>query len=243
MNAAICGTEKAEREQLGKWLTEKMEGRREPLNVFDFECGEDLLWRCEEENVRFDLIIQDIRMKKNGLNGLDTARRLRDYDRKTAIIFLSDRPDYVTESYAVHACYYLLRPVKKDAFEAAINRFMEDYHPKIRQSLLMISGSSGRRIAYDDIIYIESRRMNLRVVCTGGAEHIIRKKLGDVQAELSGARFLRCNQSFIVNMDYVENADVNFTMSNGDQIPIKVRERKRIREQYFEYARRKSGGF
>ena len=49
------------------------------------------------------------------------------------------------------------------------------------------------------------------------------------------SRFLRCNQSYIVNMDYITSADTNFTMENGDKIPIKVRERKKIREQYFSY--------
>ena len=96
------------------------------------------------------------------------------------------------------------------------------HYPKVRQSLLMISGSSGRRIAYDDILYIESRRMNLRVVCSKGVEHTIRKKLDDVQEELPENRFLRCNQSFIVNMDYIRDADNNFTMCNGDIIPIKA---------------------
>lgn len=36
-------------------------------------------------------------------------------------------------------------------------------------------------------------------------------------------------------MDYITRADTDFTMENGDRIPIKVRERKRIREKYFAY--------
>ena len=99
----------------------------------------------------------------------------------------------------------------------------------------MVGGTSGRRIAYDDILYVESQRMNLRIVCSGGEVHRIRKKLDEVQAELTQSRFLRCNQSYIVNMDYITSADTNFTMENGDKIPIKVRERKKIREQYFSY--------
>ena len=66
-------------------------------------------------------------------------------------------------------------------------------------------------------------------------EHTIRKKLDEVQAELTQPRFLKCNQSYIVNMDYITRADTDFTMENGDRIPIKVRERKRIREKYFAY--------
>ena len=99
----------------------------------------------------------------------------------------------------------------------------------------MVNGSAGRRIAYDDIMYIESRRMNVRIVCCHGTEHSIRKKLDEVQEELSGCRFLRCNRSYIVNMDYITDADEDFTMENGDRIPIKVREKKQIRKRYFDY--------
>lgn len=69
----------------------------------------------------------------------------------------------------------------------------------------------------------------------GVVEHVIRKTLAEVQAELTQPRFLRCNQSFIVNMDYVTCADRDFTMDNGDRIPIKVRERRQIRERYLAY--------
>ena len=88
---------------------------------------------------------------------------------------------------------------------------MEKRYPRLKRSLLMVGGTSGRRIAYDDILYVESQRMNLRIVCSGGEVHRIRKKLDEVQAELTQSRFLRCNQSYIVNMDYITSADTNFT--------------------------------
>lgn len=130
---------------------------------------------------------------------------------------------------------YLLKPIAGDKVDIVLNRFMESRYPKIKKSLLMVNGSSSGRIAYDDILYIESQRMNLRIVCNNGVEHTIRKKLDEVQTELTQPRFLRCNQSYIVNMDYIIRADKDFTMDNGDRIPIKVRDRKRIRDQYFTY--------
>ena len=56
--------------------------------------------------------------------------------------------------------------------EETLNRFFAERYPRLRQSLLVVSGSAGRRIAYDDIMYIESRRMNVRIVCCHGAEPV-----------------------------------------------------------------------
>ena len=173
MLAAICDDDKTDRILVGKILQEKMKNRREPLTIEYFECGEDLVEKYESGKQKYDLLILDIYMKY--MDGMDAAKRIRRYDRNAAIIFLTTTPDYAVESYEVRATDYLLKPVSEGRMVEALNHFLEEHYPKVRQSLLMISGSSGRRIAYDDILYIESRRMNLRVVCSKGVEHTIRK--------------------------------------------------------------------
>lgn len=234
MMVAICDDDKLDREMVSDILAQKMKKRREPLQVVCLERGDDLIEQYEEGYTSgYDLIFMDIFLPQD--NGLEIIRRLRSYDRNVAVIFLTSSPDYAVESYEVWADGYLLKPVSVDKLENALNRFMENHYPRLKKSLLMVGGGSGRRIAYDDILYIESQKMNLRIACRGGEEHRIRRKLDEVQAELTQTRFLRCNQSYIVNMDYITCADINFTMENGDRIPIKVRERRKIREQYFAY--------
>lgn len=233
MLVAICDDERKDREKIGGILGEKMRKREEPLQITYFEKGEDLIEQYENRFPGYDLIFMDIYLKR--INGMETIRKLRGYDRNVTVIFISSSPDHAIESYDVGAGGYLLKPIAGDKVDLVLNRFMESRYPKIKKSLLMVNGSSSRRIAYDDILYIESQRMNLRIVCNNGVEHTIRKKLDEVQTELTQPRFLRCNQSYIVNMDYIIRADKDFTMDNGDRIPIKVRDRKRIRDQYFAY--------
>lgn len=233
MLAAICDDDEADRALVGDFLIQKMKKRGEDLEISYFDCGEDLVEQYEEGDCRYDLIFLDICMKF--MNGVETARQIRKYDRKTALIFVTASRDYAMDGYAVWVSGYLLKPVAQDKLEDVFLRFMEERYPRIRQSLLVMSKNAGKRIAYDDILYIESRRMELRIVCRGGKEHIIRKKLDEVQEELPSARFLRCNRSFIVNMDYITGADGDFIMENGDCIPIKVREKKQIRKRYFDY--------
>lgn len=234
MLVAICDDDNSDREMVSEILVQKMKKRREPLQIVCLERGDDLIEPYEEDHAPgYDLIFMDIFLPQG--NGLEIIRSLRSYDRNVAVIFLTSSPDYAVESYEVWAEGYLLKPVSPDKLEQALNRFMENRYPRLKKSLLMVGGGNGRRIAYDDILYIESQKMNLRIVCSGGEEHRIRRKLDEVQAELTQPRFLRCNQSYIVNMDYVTCADINFTMENGDKIPIKVRERRKIRELYFDY--------
>ena len=43
-------------------------------------------------------------------------------------------------------------------------------------------------------------------------------------------RFLCCHQSFLVNMDRIWAAEDDFRMDTGEVVPIRVRERRAIRE-------------
>ena len=233
MQVAICDDNVSDRVKVRELLAQKMSKRGESLEITYFDCGEDLVDQYESGTGSYDLIFLDIYMKF--MNGMEAARQIRRWDQRVALIFLTASREFAVDGYSVAASGYLIKPIEQEKLEAAVNRFFSERYPRIRQSILVVNGSSGRRIAYDDIMYIESRRMNVRIVCSHGAEHSIRKKLDEVQEALSGCRFLRCNRSYIVNMDYITDADEDFTMENGDRIPIKVREKKQIRKRYFDY--------
>ena len=48
----------------------------------------------------------------NGLNGMDVARRIREFDNNVEIIFTTSVLDYVCEGYEVNAYRYMLKPIE-----------------------------------------------------------------------------------------------------------------------------------
>ena len=48
-------------------------------------------------------------------------------------------------------------------------------------------------------------------------------------------RFLRCHKSFVVNMDYVQKLDSDFTMFSGDKVLIRKNGDADIKNQYWVY--------
>ena len=68
-----------------------------------------------------------------------------------------------------------------------------------------------------------------------GSEIIAQEKLGDLENRISERRFLRCHQSYLVNMDYISDAEEGFVLKDGTDIPIRVRGRKEILESYHKY--------
>ena len=75
-----------------------------------FSSGEDLL----NTTYHFDIIFLDIQME--GINGMETARRLRNQKEEVILIFISGFKEYVFEAFDVSAFHYLLKPIEEIKF-------------------------------------------------------------------------------------------------------------------------------
>ena len=61
------------------------------------------------------------------------------------------------------------------------------------------------------------------------------KKLNEIESELNDARFLRCHQSYLVNMNYVSEANDSFVLQNGDTVLIRAKSKRMILQKVLEY--------
>ena len=61
------------------------------------------------------------------------------------------------------------------------------------------------------------------------------KKLNEIESELNDARFLRCHQSYLVNMNYVSEANDSFILQNGDTVLIRAKSKRMILQKVLEY--------
>ncbi len=52
-----------------------------------------------------------------GLNGMDTARKIREFNQELVIVFLTGYSDYVFEGYEVGALDYVMKPAQEKRLE------------------------------------------------------------------------------------------------------------------------------
>lgn len=105
----------------------------------------------------------------------------------------------------------------------------------ISKSTLMIKGKDFiHRVEFQNIEYIESRNKYIIIHCTCGIVYTERCKLSDIE-ELLDSRFLRCHQSYIINMDEVKEINTSFLMFSGNTVPIRRKDFAKIRNKFEEY--------
>lgn len=189
-----------------------------PLEITGYTSGENLLWDVETEKAGFDIYLLDIYLA--GVSGIDTARRIRAVDEQAVLIFVTTSKDFYQEAFDVYALYYLVKPVEQQALNTLMQKAAAGMERQREMVLPVTYRGRTSLLRYDEIGYISSSNHTLRFHLHGGGERTCYGKLDEITAQLKSGSFIRCHQSYIVNLRYVqERAADGFHMENA-VIPI-----------------------
>lgn len=197
--------------------------------LLEYGSGEALLMDVEDGQRAFDLLFLDIYM--GGMTGMDTAKELRRLGVSAPLVFLTTSPDFALESYEVNAAGYLLKPIQEEKLSALLSRLLA---PVDRPRVCVQSGRRHRYLFLDDILFAESDNHSLAIHLADGEVLPCSEKLNDLAARLDG-RFLRCHQSYLVNMAHVADVVEDFILNDGHRIPIRTKERREITDAYYRF--------
>ena len=108
---------------------------------------------------------------------------------------------------------------------------------RLRSPRIALHAPGGIRYQYyDEILFFESRDHVTYAVLTDGENFRCTESLAAVESELApDPRFCRCHKGYLVNMDYIERVEDAFVLSNGQQVPYRIREKKKITDNYYRY--------
>lgn len=232
---AICDDVEVERFVLKRQLMVYFQKNGGEAQIQEYESGESLLADIEDGYLWPDLIFLDIYM--GALNGMDTARKLRELGVKAPIVFLTASPDFALESYEVEASGYLLKPAEEEQTTALLHRLLK---PELRKRISVKCRRQYRYPFVDEILYLESDRHTVTLHMLDGSEIETTEKLGDLEKQIDDPRFCCCHQSYLVNMEHITDVQEDFILRNGAQVPIRVRGRKDVLDSYNDYFKKQS---
>lgn len=211
--------------------------RRMSLNteIVCFRSGEELL--CEiDQTGSMDIIFLDIEM--SGINGVETAREIREQDNRAILIFISYYDEYCKEMISVQPFAFIDKPVSKEQVETVFKRAL-----KVLGEKEAIFEYACKRVPYKipvgKIRYFESDKRQINMYSTDSMESFY-KKLDEVETELErmDARFLRISKSYLVNLNYVKEFRYEkVILDEGEELNIGPRYKDKIRKSYIEMMR------
>lgn len=152
------------------------------------------------DEMRGDVDILFLGIQLPDSSGILSAVEIQKSYPNIQIAFVAEDGKAAQEIFSANPSYFLMKPIEKDKIQDAMNRMVVNIHKNSRQVLTFESKKGVYAFPMDEILYIESDRRELVFVMTGNRRESGYGKLDDLMQKLP-PQFLRCHQSYIVNMD------------------------------------------
>jgi two-component system LytT family response regulator len=189
---------------------------------------------------RPDIMFLDVQMPEvDGFGVLDDIG----VDRAPIVVFVTAFADHALRAFEVHAIDYLLKPINDARFAAALARakqqargrrrgeiderlsaLMRD-RPRYPRGFLVRTRDRTLVVKAEEIDWIEAADYYVSIH-VGGASHLLRETMSELERRLDPERFFRVHRSAIVNVDRVREihplfrGDCELALSDGTRVRL-----------------------
>ncbi len=213
----------------------------EILEVFD--SVEDSVGYFKNHGVP-DLVLMDIQIS-DGVS----FQIFDQVEVNCPVIFTTAYDDYMLRAFKVNSIDYLLKPIKREELEVAINKYKslhqgnhmpssDSLHEIISQiklggnqfksRFLVKQGDKMLAIKSKDIVCFQSKHGIVHIITKHAKSYLSDFTLDDLIAQLDPDLFYRANRQFIVHIDYINTVHkyfkgklmVEMDHFDGDQIIV-----------------------
>lgn len=232
MRIAIVDDLAEERALLRQRLEHQLACRSVRAELLEFASGEEFL--AAENAAPFTAAFLDIYM--NGLNGIETARALRQTDTNCLLIFTTTSTDHALEGFQVRAMQYLVKPFT----EADVAQLLDELLARVPRpdKYMELKTSEGElRLTYKSILYAEHFSHVIYIHTTAGKTLSTRQPFkAFIEPLKDDPRFFVCGRGVIVNLEHAADLQgAAFRMEDGGSVFISQDLLKSARQAYMEF--------
>lgn len=211
---AICDDEYIHRKILLQY-TEKLFSK-DIYEILEFDSGENLLANYPND---LDILLLDIQML--GINGIETAKKIRLFDTKVIIIFTTAISDFMQEGYEVRAFRYLLKPINYSDFSKHLIQCKSEIIKNKEKYISIKEISEGKTIIVpiDSILYIEVE-CRIALIHTDINVYKTRESIKNLEVQLTEYSFFRCHRAYLINLFKVNAINKNSVFIKGNEILV-----------------------
>ena len=189
------------------------------------------------------LLLLDIHMPS--LDGIAVAEQLRSKNPAPYIIFVTAHDSFALQAFEFAVRDYLVKPVSKQRFSAAIRRAKQEISAAIEdrpEPIMVRDGESLVSLMPNDIVWVGAANQYVRLHTLRNDEFMLSQSLRQFTCKLSDRSFTRIHRSTLINKVHVENVlsshgSYRVKMADGSIHSI-ARNRKSLVSELLECARR-----
>lgn len=229
VKVAVVDDEKEVRDQLKKYFLKLSSSIKETIQVLLFSSGEEVIQTYDNS---IDIICFDIQMQ--GMNGIETAKKIREKDDQVIIIFITNMAQLAIEGYSVRAMDFILKPITYYSFVLKMQNIVLSVKNKKSKTLVLNHDGNIDKINTEELYYAEVKDHYIYYHSMAG---VFRQKasLKELEKKLEGLSFKRCNNCYLVNLKYVSSVKKDEILVDGEWLKISRPRKKEFIEDLTNY--------
>lgn len=200
--AILIDDEPLARQLIGAFL------KNHPQIAVVAECGDGFEGFKAIQEHQPDIIFLDVQMPK--VSGFEMLELL---DNPPSVIFTTAFDEYALKAFEAHAIDYLLKPVTRERFDKAMQKWLQqaagrqslDKEPIVHEQVYegyqhrIIVKDNGRIriIPAQEIHYLEANDDYIKIITKEGS-YLKKSTLGHAESNFDPAQFIRVHRSYIV---------------------------------------------
>jgi DNA-binding LytR/AlgR family response regulator len=226
MKIAVCDDDKRALNETVKLLDNY---KKIPLSTDVYNSGEALLGAGK----KYDILLLDIDM--GGLNGIETARRIREQDKDVKLIYITNYSDYTIFAFGVHAFAYLLKPLKAEELYAQLDEACAYGFSRTEPELEFQAKEGILHVKPSRILFFEYLDRQVLMHTAEGVWHL-RRRITELAEEMAQYGFAMPHKSFAVNLYAVQRiCGYEITLTDGTAVPLSQKKSVQFRRALNDY--------
>ncbi len=214
IHIAICDDEIHMSDHIRTFVSDFFRKKNREIHLCTFASGEELL----NYDGQIDILFLDIQMR--GMDGMETARKLRADKFRGFLIFITVLKEMVFQSFEVQAYDYLVKPVDEKQFDKTMERLYASMCSANEDSLLVQKGYETRIIPKDEIVFCEIIDRKIYLHLASGEVLDYYERIENLETKLDD-HFFRCHRSYLINLKHLKGyKNGTAYMDNGREIPV-----------------------
>lgn len=204
------------------------------------ECGSvseavTIIKACKPE-----LLLLDINLPDG--NGFDIIQKTAEHNYN--VIFVTAYDEFALKAIKLGALDYILKPIDPDELVEAVEKCntrnnksvieralisKETLENKPKRIVLRLQDSF-QVLEFDEIIYCNSEGSYTTFYSNDGKKIMVSKSIKEYEKQLPEDLFIRCHQSYLVNVKYISKYEKEgyLLLRNEVRIPVSVRKKEEV---------------
>lgn len=234
LNVGICEDEPDDIDVIRRHLVHYEMAHDIDFQVSAFPDGSSLFDHYTGSGT-FQILFLDVELP--GENGLKIANFIRSNldDHAVKIVFVSNYPDYMQDSFNVQAFHYISKPLRQEAFDAVMDLILADLERNHQTKLLIREDESEELVCLNDICVIatENSKKKLLRISLSDREICAFGRIADWENDLLANGFFSPSRGYLVNMKHIHYIKgTSLILDNGTAVPLSRRNEKELRRRF-----------